>query len=461
MGGSKKISGFVSILLVLAYLCVATDADSSKQNVATSSGEEPDRESFGSYIISLKHDLVGGLGDMLSVEERILAQYSLDIEREICFGELRLLVVRSYVLPRELLTWPEVEYVEPNLVVHLAETFCQRQKTGLTYWGLSRISQRERLPTAEEIEDESKQLPVYSFSSEALGSGVDVYVVDSGIYTEHPQFGSRARSGFVASGLGESMGDNYGHGTLVAGIIGAMTYGVAKDVNLVSVKVAESQFTVDYLLEGLEWILQQNATNDTETATGSVINLSLVINEISELVESKIRSIVSRGHVVVVAAGNQNGNACDNTPSRMPEVITVGATGIRDHMSNLSNWGSCVDIFAPGEGIMSTFIPPLDTAEASGTSMAAPHVVGVIARHLSLSDVRLTPEEVKAWLLREATVGAIQFPPEIEETGNRLVYMECDEDDPADNGSSGMAMDTLCLFSMSCFYVLFSFAMIK
>ncbi|KAJ3351396.1 hypothetical protein GGF32_004291 [Allomyces javanicus] len=229
-------------------------------------------------------------------------------------------------------------------------------------WGLVRISQRAL--------DLTKP---YTYPDSA-GAGVDVYVVDTGIYTAHPDFGGRARWGTTTCD-GCIDQDENGHGTHVAGTIGSTTYGVAKRANLIAVKVLgpNGSGSTAGVIAGINWVTQQaKAKNKTVVA-----NLSLG-GTFSAAVNNAVKAATSAGVVFVAAAGGDNSGACNTSPASEPSAVTVAATTKTDARASSSNYGTCIDIFAPGTAITSTWING-GTNTLSGTSMAAAHVAGVAA----------------------------------------------------------------------------------
>ncbi|XP_033121286.1 aqualysin-1-like [Anneissia japonica] len=246
-----------------------------------------------------------------------------------------------------------VKYVEKNAI-------CE-PSAYTDVWGLDRIDQRN-LPLDSE------------YSSTGKGSGVIVYVVDSGVNTRHSNFDGRAENWKeVVKDTGQ---DCTGHGTHVAGTIAARTYGVAQGVYIRSVRVfgcPGKNTTEHHVVEAINYIL----ANGYE---GSVVSMSLGFPTSIKVVDDAVKKLIKNGFVTVVSAGNNNTHACSRSPSRVIEAITVGATDINDKRASFSNYGSAVDIFAPGVAIIS-----LDNATntgtkiMSGTSMATPHVSGVAA----------------------------------------------------------------------------------
>jgi subtilisin family serine protease len=264
-------------------------------------------------------------------------------------------------------------------------------QTGAT-WGIDRIDQRD-LPLST------------TFSYVNTGLGVTAYIVDTGIRLSHTQFTGRVSSGYDAID-GGSADDCNGHGTHVAGTVGGTTVGVAKGVSLVAVRVLDcgGSGTWSGVVAGVDWV----AANAVKPA---VANMSLGGGASTTLDDAVARAI-NAGVTFVVAAGNGNTGgkaqpACNYSPARVPAAITVGATGSTDAKASYSNYGTCVDIFAPGNSILSAWYTS-DTAgnTISGTSMASPHVAGVAALYLQ-SNGAASPATVSNALTSGATVGKV------------------------------------------------------
>lgn len=289
---------------------------------------------------------------------------------------------------------PQVSYIQPVQKVHKQGT-----QSNPPSWGLDRIDQRD-LPLNNS----------YTYATE--GAGVTAYVVDTGVLVSHSNFGGRASVGIDTVGDGKNGIDCDGHGTHVAGIIGSNTYGVAKKVNLVSVRVldCEGSGTMDGVIQGIDWVVK-NARKP------AVINISLG-SEADAALDQAVKTAVQSGLTVVLAAGNQDDDACKYSPARVPEAITVGATDSGDKRTYFSNKGSCVDLFAPGLDITSTVLNN-QTDSYSGTSMAGPHVSGAAVLYLA-SNTSATPAQVTSAILGNTTPNKVLDPAG---SPNKLLYI--------------------------------------
>ena len=287
-----------------------------------------------------------------------------------------------------------VVYIEQDRMVSINAT-----QTNAT-WGLDRVDQRDRPLDG-------------TYSYDASGAGVNAYIVDTGILLSHNDFAGRANAGFTAINDGNGTNDCNGHGTHVAGTVGGSTWGVAKDAELWAVRVlgCNGSGSNSGVIAGVDWV----AANAQLPA---VANMSLGGGS-STALDDAVRSAISAGVTFVVAAGNDNSDACSGSPNRVSEAITTGSSTSSDSRSSFSNWGSCVDIFAPGSSITSAWVNGnSSTNTISGTSMAAPHVAGAAALYLDANS-SAPPSEVFNALVSNATTGRLSS---LNGSPNSLLY---------------------------------------
>jgi subtilisin family serine protease len=267
-------------------------------------------------------------------------------------------------------------------------------QTGAT-WGLDRIDQRLR-PTDG----------LFHYAN--TGAGVTAYVIDTGIRYSHSEFGGRAVPGYDAVTAGGTAADCNGHGTHVSGTVGGATYGVAKDVRLVAVRVlnCSGSGTTAQVVAGIDWV-----TGDHQAGQPAVANMSLG-GSASTAIDTAVRNSIADGVAYSIAAGNGvlglfAQNACNTSPARVTEAMTVSATDSSDKKPSWANVGSCVDWFAPGINVTSAWYSS-DTATntISGTSMATPHTTGVAALYLQ-GNPAATPSEVQEALRAATTKGVV------------------------------------------------------
>jgi cerevisin len=309
-----------------------------------------------------------------------------------------------------------------------------RQRQTDAPWGLVRVSHRS-LPNTEAGKNHS-----YIYSGEA-GEGVTVYVVDTGVQIHHHDFEGRAKWGKTVP-VNDTDTDGNGHGTHVAGTIVGKTYGVAKKANVVAVKVLRSNGsgTMADVVKGIEEVVNLHREAEKEAAKAnkkvrSVANMSLGGGR-SRVLDRVVDAAVEAGVAFAVAAGNSGDDACDYSPAASAKAVTVGATTNIDAMAWFSNHGDCVDIFAPGHQIESTWIGGnSSTNTISGTSMASPHVAGVMALLLSEPEYAdLSPKELKEKLLELSTEGLVTGIPKWAGGGqNKLLF----SDPPKKKGGKG------------------------
>lgn len=281
---------------------------------------------------------------------------------------------------------PQVRYVEQDQRVRAITE--QADAT----WGIDRIDQVD-LPLSTTY--------VYN----ATGDGVDAYIIDTGVRLTHSEFGGRAVSGVDQVDFDNHADDCHGHGTHVAGTVGGTTYGVAKDVRLIAVRVLDCDGwgTWEGVIAGIDWV-----TADHQAGQPAVANMSLG-GGYNQAANDAVTSSVADGIVYAVAAGNGYGDACWNSPASTPAALTVGATDISDTEAEFSDRGSCVDIWAPGVDVTSAWnFDDNATATISGTSMAAPHVAGASALYLQTNQTA-TAADVDDELSANATIGKITW----------------------------------------------------
>jgi subtilisin family serine protease len=288
---------------------------------------------------------------------------------------------------------PDVAFVEQN-----ARIYADVTQTNAT-WGIDRIDQAA--------------LPLdTSYRLFADGAGATAYVLDSGVRTTHGEFAGRLLPGYTAIADGRGTNDCTGHGTHVAGTVAGKVLGVAKKTTIVPVRVlgCEGTGSLAGILSGIDWILANKRPR-------SVVNMSLG-GPVSDAQDAAIRKLIAAGITVVASAGNNNVDACLQSPARVPEAITVAATGMTDARAPFSNWGKCVDVFAPGVEIRAaSFNGDNLSLVMSGTSQAAPHVTGAVALYLS-THPDATPAQVTQALVAGATLGRVTDP---QGSPNRLL----------------------------------------
>ncbi|MCA2217697.1 S8 family peptidase [Jidongwangia harbinensis] len=290
---------------------------------------------------------------------------------------------------------PSVGIVEQDRVIRIEAT------QSYPVWGLDRIDQRS-----------VKRSKTYRPFSD--GSTVHAYVIDTGVRIDHVQFGGRATNGYDFTDDDAVAGDCNGHGTHVAGTIGGYSYGVAKRVRLVAVRVLDCRGSgyLSDIIDGVNWVT-------ASAVKPAVANMSLG-GPFSASLEYAVQNSINSGITYVVAAGNENRNAYYTSPAGLPAAITVAATTSKDRRAYFSNWGATVDIFAPGVNIKSAY-PSSRTATQflSGTSMAAPHVAGAVAMVLDAAP-GFTPRQVRDFLVARSTKGKVT---DRKQSPNRLLFV--------------------------------------
>ncbi|HXF64414.1 MAG TPA: S8 family serine peptidase, partial [Caldilineaceae bacterium] len=292
---------------------------------------------------------------------------------------------------------PRVAFVEQDQVISIAVTQTN------PVWGLDRIDQAA-LPLNQS----------YVYNTD--GAGVHVYVVDTGVRATHTEFEGRIGAGFTAVLDGQGTNDCNGHGTHVAGTVGGKLVGVAKKVILHPVRVLNCQGsgTVSQVVAGVDWV----TANHIDPA---VANLSLG-GGASTALDNAVRNAIAAGVTFAVAAGNENKDACSTSPARVSQALTVGASTSSDGRASFSNYGTCVDLFAPGSSVTSASRSSDTTyATYSGTSMASPHVAGAAALYLAANPTA-KPADVAAALVNHATQNKLSGATLGSGSPNRLLY---------------------------------------
>nr|ACV71862.1 subtilisin-like protease Pr1A [Metarhizium lepidiotae] len=293
---------------------------------------------------------------------------------------------------------PGVDFIEKDAVMRISGI---TEQSGAP-WGLGRISHRAKGSTT------------YRYDNSA-GEGTCVYIIDTGVEVSHPEFGGRAT--WLKSFIPGENSDGHGHGTHCAGTIGSKTYGVAKKAKLFGVKVLSNQGSGSYsgIIGGMDYVAQDSKTRDCPK--GHIASMSLG-GGYSAAVNQGAAALVNSGVFLAVAAGNDNRDAQNTSPASEPSACTVGATASDDSRSTFSNYGRVVDIFAPGTGVLSTWIGG-STNTISGTSMATPHIAG-LAAYLNALNGKTTPAALCQKIQELSTKNVIRNVP--AGTVNYLAY---------------------------------------
>ena len=368
-----------AIAAAVAAAMVGTPANAAEGSVIGAG--RPDAVA-GSYIVVLKDGAVSSTGVRAKAS-------SLATKHSGRIGHVYSAALRGFSAnltaqeARRMAADPSVAYVEQDSLVHADAT-----QSPVPSWGLDRIDQRN-LPLNN------------SYTYPNTASNVHAYIIDTGIRFSHNDFGGRASSGFDAID-GGTADDCHGHGTHVAGTVGGSSFGVAKGVQLVGVRVlnCSGSGTNAQVIAGVDWVTQ-NAIKP------AVANMSLG-GGIATSLDSAVANSISSGVTYAIAAGNSNGaNACNFSPARVASAITLGSTTMTDARSSFSNIGTCLDLFAPGSSITSAwFSSDTATNTISGTSMATPHAAGAAALIASVNPT-WTPAQVRNELVADATPNVV------------------------------------------------------
>ncbi|NUT37094.1 MAG: S8 family peptidase [Hamadaea sp.] len=351
-----------------------------------------------SYIVVLKDDVSPAA--VAATAGGLAARYGGSVKHTYQHALRGFATKMSATAAARLAANPAVAFVEQNRTVSVAGT-----QSPTASWGLDRIDQRA-LPL-----DNS-----YTYANN--GAGVKAYILDTGINFSHTDFGGRAVSGVDTQDNDSDASDCHGHGSHVAGTVGGTSYGVAKGVTLVGVRVIGCNGSGTYagVIAGVDWV-----TADHAAGARAVANMSLA-GPYDAGLNTAVERAINDGVVFAVAAANNNTDACSFSPAMVPAAITVGATTNTDTRASYSDYGYCVDIFAPGSGITSAWIGSnTATNTVNGTSMATPHVAGAAALVLA-ANPGFTPQQVRDKLVvNTATYNAVTDPG--PGSPNRLLYV--------------------------------------
>ncbi|MFN2525488.1 MAG: S8 family peptidase [Actinomycetota bacterium] len=387
-------------MLVAVAVLVGAVAIGSSGAAASSGIRRVELPVSGRYIVALNSN----------TDDVLATALSLVAEHDARLGYVYLHALQGFSVemsPLEALALsldPRVAWIEQDTAVRAVGTQSNPP------WGLDRVDQRN-LPLSS------------SYTYGPTGSGVTAYIIDTGIRTSHSDFGGRARHGYDFVDGDADASDCNGHGTHVAGTVGGSTYGVAKSVSLVGVRVLDcggSGSGAD-IIAGIDWVTANHQANQAAVAN---VSLGTLIGT-SSSIDTAVRNSIADGITYAIAAGNGNvlgfsEDACNTSPSRVAEALTVSATDSSDRKASWANYGTCVDVFAPGVGITSAWYTGDSASDTiSGTSMASPHVAGVAAQYLETNPTA-SPATVANAINSNATTGKVTSAG--SGSPNRLLY---------------------------------------
>ncbi|WP_299002192.1 S8 family peptidase [uncultured Shewanella sp.] len=403
----------LALAIAAAFSCSSVNANEYQAQLIKVDQQNAIKDN---YIIVFNTPSVLNLNDELSItsfvnQQSITIENNYDVKVIKNFGNTinGVLVKANAEQIAAMQSNPDIKYIEQDQILSIDPIVNTLGDQSNPTWGIDRVDQRD-LGLSN------------SYHYDYDGTGVTAYVIDTGVLNTHNEFGNRASSGYDFVDNDNDATDCNGHGTHVAGTIGGSTYGVAKNVDIVGVRVlsCSGSGTTSGVVSGIDWV-KNNASGP------SVANMSLG-GGASTTLDNAVNEAVAAGISFVVAAGNDDSDACNYSPARAADAITVGSTTSSDARSSFSNYGSCLDIYAPGSSIKSAWYSSNSaTNTISGTSMAAPHVAGVVALYLD-EDPSLSTSAMTNLLSSRSSKNKISDA--ISSSPNELVYSLSGGDTP-------------------------------